>query len=282
MNLHQNKLDAGLYCVPTPIGNLGDITLRGLDVLRSCDMIVCEDSRMTGRLLKAYDIPSKKKIIYNDHASIETRDYIVSLVAEGRILALVSDAGTPLISDPGYKLVRACFDAGVYVTALPGSNAVLPAIQLSGLPSDVFTFAGFLPRKVSAVGKMISEYSAAPETLIFYDTASRILKNLKAMRDVLGDRQIAVVREISKLYEESIRGTISDVIDRISGNAIKGEIVIVVEGAQKSDEDFDVPALIRSALSTGESVKELAARLASDTGQKKKDIYNLAIKLRDE
>lgn len=274
-------LDSGLYCVPTPIGNLRDITLRALDVLKSCDRVICEDSRMTGKLLKAYEI-SKKKIVYNDHASVETRDYIVSLIQNGAALALVSDAGTPLISDPGYKLVRACYDAGVMVTALPGANAILPAIQLSGLPSDHFLFGGFLPHKIKATEAVFRRYQSSEETLIFYDTATRLTKNLGALVDVMGDREIAVVREISKLYEESIRGTVREVMAHIDANPLRGEIVLVIGGYEKSDDVFDMDALIHKALKAGESIKELAARLADLSGQKKKDIYNRAIAIRDE
>ena len=178
-NPEESNLFAGLYLVPTPIGNLRDITLRALDVLHACDLLICEDSRVTGKLLKAYAIPSKKKIIYNDQASDATKAHIITLIERGQVVALVSDAGTPLISDPGYKLVRDCLLKGLYVTALPGANAVLPALLLSAIPSDKFTFAGFLPSKDKAVKDTLANYSDRQETLIFYDSPKRILKSLK-------------------------------------------------------------------------------------------------------
>jgi 16S rRNA (cytidine1402-2'-O)-methyltransferase len=273
--------DSGLYCVPTPIGNLRDITLRALDVLKACDAVVCEDSRVTGKLLSAYDI-DKKKIIYNDHASQETRDYILSLLEEGKTLALVSDAGTPLISDPGYKLVRDCLAKGLYVTALPGANAIIPALQLSELPSDQFTFIGFLPHKSSAVQAMLKKYETHSETLIAYDTAQRIEKNLKTLLDVIGDRQVAVVREISKLYEESIRGLASEVAVRLAEKKIKGEIVLVVEGSTSQESGIDIDEMIATALIDGESIKSLSTRLAKENGLKKNDVYQRALELRDE
>lgn len=278
MNPPQITWDAGLYCVPTPIGNLGDITMRALQVLKSCDAVLCEDSRITGKLLNAYDIRGKKKIVYNDHSDAETRDYIVKIVRDGAVLALVSDAGTPLISDPGYKLVRACIDAGLYVTALPGANAVLPALQLSALPSDKFVFGGFLPHKSGAVRTMLARYAVYPETLVFYDTATRLSKNLHSLIDVLGNRQIAVVREISKLYEEAIRGSASDVLQKISEHPPRGEIVLVVAGCTDVvAADHSLDETIANALKSGESVKALSARLATDTGLKKRDIYARAL-----
>lgn len=275
------NVDSGLYIVPTPIGNLRDITLRALDVLKACDAVICEDSRVTGKLLKAYDI-DKKKIVYNDHASEETRNYILSLLKGKKTLALVSDAGTPLISDPGYKLVRTCLSQDLYVTALPGANAIFPAIQLSGLPSDHFIFAGFLPHKISAVERVLHDYQSYKETLIFYDTASRLPKNLKAVNEIFGDRQIAVVREISKLYEESIRGAVSEVLQKIEEKPLKGEIVLVVDGCGDEAQSFDIDALIQSGLDDGETVKELSARLAKQTGQKKKEIYARTLELKGE
>lgn len=283
MNPDEITLHAGLYCVPTPIGNLRDITLRALDVLKSCDAVVCEDTRVTGKLLNAYDI-SVKKIVYNDHSSEETRKYILSLIRdEGKALALVSDAGTPMISDPGYKLMVQAIEEGVYVTALPGANAVLPAIQLSGLPSDKFSFCGFLPHKTSGVQSLLQSISSHQETVIFYDTAQRLPKNLTVVKEVLGNRKVAVVREISKLYEEAIRGTVDEVLMRLDQSPLKGEIVLVIEGMPDADVGaVDIDALIRQAMANDETVKEFSARIAQDIGVKRQEIYNRALELRDE
>lgn len=277
-NPQQIKLDPGLYLVPTPIGNLRDISLRALDVLQGCSAVLCEDSRVTGKLLKAYNI-QKKKIIYNDHSSTETRAYIIEKIKQGEALALVSDAGTPLISDPGHKLVQHCLVDNLYVTALPGANAVLPALQLSGLPSGKFVFAGFLPHKDKATHDILQEYRGYHETLIFYETATRIERTLEGVKEIYGDRSLAVIREISKLYEEGLRGTAADVLEKIKSNPPKGEIVLVIEGAQKEAGDFDLEALIRQALNNGESNKDLAARLAAETGLKKRDIYTRALEI---
>lgn len=273
----------GLYLVPTPIGNLRDITVRALDVLNNCDFVVCEDSRVTGKLLKAYQI-EKRKIVYNDHASIETRDYIIKLLNDGKIIAMVSDAGTPMISDPGHKLVKLCIETGCYVTALPGANAVLPAIQLSALPSNHFVFGGFLPSKTQGVRGVLSSYRKHTETLVFYESANRLDKTLNVINEIYGDRLLAVVREISKLYEESIRGTASDILSRLAEKPIKGEIVLVVHGADGNDctQNIDVDEHIQIALDDGESVKALSERLAAQTGLKKREIYNRAIILGKE
>jgi 16S rRNA (cytidine1402-2'-O)-methyltransferase len=277
MNPQEIKIDSGLYLVPTPIGNLRDVTLRALDVLKGCDAIICEDSRVTGKLLKAYGI-QKKKIVYNDYASLETRDYILGRLKSGDVLAMVSDAGTPLISDPGHKLVQACLMEDVYITALPGANAVLPALQLSGLPSDKFTFAGFLPHKDKAVCDVLNTYKDSKETLIFYDSASRIEKTLKYVHEIYGDRSIAVVREISKLYEESVRGSPSVVINHFLDNPTKGEFVLLISGFD-GVLDFDLDSEIKNAFAQNETVKALSLRLSSKYKLKKRDVYNRALEL---
>ncbi len=275
-NPEESHLCSGLYIVPTPIGNLRDMTLRALDVLNAADVIVCEDSRVTGKLLKAYNIQNKKKIIYNDHADDAMKNNIMGMVAD-KIVALVSDAGTPLISDPGYKLVRDCIGAGYFVTALPGANAILPAIQLSTLPSDHFTFVGFLPSKDKGVRDVLVRYLNVPETCVFYESPNRIEKTLNIINDVMGDRQIAVVREISKLYEQALHGSASEILTIMANKPLKGEIVIVINGAGEIDEDFDIDDLIRNSIAKGQSMKDLSTEIASVTGIKKKEIYNRAL-----
>jgi 16S rRNA (cytidine1402-2'-O)-methyltransferase len=279
-NPEESNLCSGLYLVPTPIGNLRDITLRALDVLKACDIIVCEDSRVTGKLLKSYGISSKKKIVYNDHADDAAKNRIISFIEEGKIITLVSDAGTPMISDPGYKLVRDCLAQGLYVTALPGANAVLPALQLSAMPSDKFIFAGFLPAKDKAMRDMLLNYNEAVETLIFYESPKRLSKTLRAIADIIPDRQVAVVREISKLFEESVIMAAADLADHYEDHSPKGEIAIVIHGYEKRENANDLNAEIQQLLHNGLSVKDVTAALSEKTGHKKKDIYNRAVEIK--
>lgn len=277
----ESQLCSGLYLVPTPIGNLRDITLRALDVLIAADVIVCEDSRVTGKLLKAYDIRDKKKIVYNDHADDATKDHIINLASD-KIVALVSDAGSPMISDPGYKLVRDALAQGGYVTALPGANAVLPAMQLSGLPSDQFAFAGFLPSKDKAIRDVLTQWQSVSYAVMFYKSPNRIEKTLAIIDDIMPERPLALVREISKLYEESIRGTAEDILKRLKEKPAKGEIVLIIGGATETDEDVDMDDLIVKALKAGQSLKDLSQSIAAVTGVKKKDVYNRALDIQKQ
>jgi len=278
-NKEQSVLCSGVYLVPVPIGNLRDITLRALDVLMACDVIVCEDSRVTGKLLKAYNITDKKKIVYNDHANDREKENILNLVAQGHVIALVSDAGTPMISDPGYKLVVDAIGQGAYVTALPGANAVLPAIQLSGLPSDKFTFIGFLPQKDKALRDVLANYKNRMETLICYESPKRVAKTCAVLNELYDGRKIKIIREISKLYEEGL--TYNPDLDLSS---IKGEIVLVIEGAKEhtSYTEDDLEKMIVNAMEEGMSVKDLSQFIADQTGLKKKDIYNYALSLKNK
>lgn len=279
-NPEESHLCSGLYIVPTPIGNLRDITLRALDVLNAADVIVCEDSRVTGKLLKAYDLKIPKKITYNDHTDDVTKDHILNLASD-KIVALVSDAGAPMISDPGYKLVRDCISNNIYVTALPGANAILPALQLSGLPTDAFTFTGFLPSKDKGVRDVIAQYQNASETTVFYDSPKRIEKTCAILNDLIPNRQISIIREISKLYEDALHGTPSELLAIIKGKPLKGEIVIVINGADKDTETHDIDTLITKALNAGQSIKDLSAQIADLTGAKKKEIYNRALDIQN-
>lgn len=281
--LETAPLAPGLYLVATPIGNLRDITLRALDVLAACDLIVCEDTRVSGKLLQAYAIKGKL-LPYNDHNASKQRGAIIENLSSGGRVALISDAGTPLISDPGYKLVRDCLDLGLNVTTLPGANAVLPALQLSGLPSDRFTFAGFLPPKSTARRTWLSTLINAPGTLVMYETGPRLAASLADMQAVLGpDRPAAVVREITKLFEESRRGTLAELVTHYqSAEPPRGEIVVVVGAgvAAVAGED-DIDDMLRTALETL-SVRDAAAHVAAATGLAKKPIYERALTLHNE
>ena len=271
-----------LILVATPIGNLGDITARALEGLKTADLIACEDSRVTGKLLANAGI-DKPLLAYHDHNAEMMRPRILERIAEGKRVALVSDAGTPLISDPGYKLVRAAVEAGLAVTMLPGPSAPIMALALSGLPSDRFLFGGFLPPKSKARRAAIQEAARAPVTLVFFETAPRLLESLRDLEAVLGDRLAAVARELTKLYEEVRRDRLSELIAQYDkAGPPKGEIVIVVgppEEAAATVEDVD--ALLRRALESM-SVKDAAATVSAATGAPKRTIYARALELAGE
>lgn len=273
------SLKPGLYLVPTPIGNLRDITFRALDVLSSADLVVCEDTRVSGKLLKAFGL-KKPMRVYNDHATEKDRAHVLKVIEEGESVAMISDAGTPLISDPGFKLVRDVIAAGFEVQALPGANAVLPALQLSGLPSDAFTFIGFLPARSGPRKALLEKWQDRPGTLICYETGPRIEESLKDIKKVLGDRPATMSREITKLYEETRRGRISTILQSIEeGGQPKGEIVLVI-GENKTEEvtSETIEGQLKQALKTL-SVRDAAEMVAGATGKPKKAIYMLALKL---
>jgi len=218
-----------LYVVPTPIGNLEDITLRALRILKEVDFILAEDTRTTGFLLKHYDIDKKmvSHHLFNEHKTISN---IIFQLLNGAVIALVSDAGTPAISDPGYLLVRECIKAGIQVECLPGATAFIPALVNSGIPSDHFVFEGFLPHKKGRQTKP-GELAGEERTMVFYESPFRLVKTLTQLAEVLGEERYACVsRELSKIYEENARGSLKKLIARFGKKTVKGEIVIVVEG----------------------------------------------------
>ncbi len=272
-------LKSGLYIVATPIGNLRDISLRALDTLRAADIILCEDTRVTRKLLSAYQIKARTQS-YNDHSDSSRRGHIISMIAEGQVVVLVSDAGMPLISDPGYKLVVACEEAELPVTSVPGANAPLTALQLSGMPSDRFCFLGFLPNKSKARRDLLVEWKEARATLLAFESAPRLLKALVDVQEVMDDREVSVVREITKMYEEVKRGRASDLVAYYTENGLpRGEIVLVF--APPEDKAIGEDALnemIRDALKTMRT-KDAASFVAEKTGLKKNDIYALALEL---
>ncbi len=281
-NLQTLDLPSGLYLVSTPIGNLRDISLRALDVLKESDLLVCEDTRVTGKLLKAYDI-QKKMISYNDHSTDRQRGQILNILTQNGSVALVSDAGTPLISDPGYKLVQDCIDLGLPVTTIPGANASLSALQLSGLPSDKFSFIGFLPSKKEARKKQLKEWAHIPGTLIMFESGPRLAASLADMHTVLGDRPAAVVREITKLYEEARRGSLHELLTMYTEeSAPKGELVVLVgRGPDIVMDDDALEKQLRLALQSM-SVKDAAAFVAESSGQPKKKLYEMALMLQNK
>lgn len=271
---------AGLYIVATPIGNMGDMTLRAIDILNDVDVIACEDTRETGKLTAVYDIGAKK-IAYHDHNAAQARPEIVSMIKAGKRVALLSDAGMPLISDPGYKLVRDCIEAGLYVTCVPGATASLTALVLSGLPADRFMFAGFLPPKSTARRQALGEVVNVPATLVFYETAPRLADSLTDMLEILGDRPAAVARELTKKFEEVRRDRLSALAKHYeTSGAPKGEIVVVVGAPEEEAAEVDTEALLKEAMNgKGMSVKDAAAFVAAKTGLKKRDVYQRALLL---
>lgn len=263
---------------------MGDISLRALETLGKVDAVACEDTRETGRLLAAYDI-SVRKIPYHDHNADETRPEIVGLLKAGKSVALVSDAGMPLISDPGYKLVSECRAEGLGVTCVPGASASLTALVLSGLPSDRFFFAGFLPPKSAARKSALNDIKSVPGTLVFYETAPRLAESLADMREVFGDRQAAVTRELTKKFEEVRNDSLSVLVAHYEENGPpKGEIVIVVEGPSKDAEENWTEEKIDAELSKflkDMSVKDAAALVAAKSGWKKSNVYQRAVLLKN-
>lgn len=272
------KLKAGLYLVATPIGNLRDITLRALDTLRAADIIACEDTRTSGKLLKAYDIKAQLLPLH-DHNEEQQSARLIAEINGGRVVALISDAGMPLISDPGYKLVRTARDAGVYITSLPGANAPLMALQLSGLPSDAFTFAGFLPHKSKARRDMLTQWKLVPSTLIFFESAQRLEQTLDDIQAVMGDRRVTIARELTKLFEEVKTAAVTELLNAIRENGPpKGEIVLLIEAAQRETEVLDIDSLLVEALET-KSLKDAVAEIVDRTGASKNEIYARALEI---
>lgn len=275
----QKDLPPGLYLVATPIGNLRDITLRALDTLKEMDVIACEDTRVSGKLLSFYEI-KKPLLPYHDHNADEQRPRLISRITSGEKVALISDAGMPLISDPGYKLVRECRERGLYITSLPGANAPLMALQLSGLPTNAFSFLGFLPAKSKARCDSLEEWRSSAAPLIVFESAGRLADTLADMLSVLGDRECTVLRELTKYFEDAWPGRISDHLARLERDGPpKGEIVIVVAGHEKTAQDLDIDALLVRELAHG-SVREAVQTVTEMTGLPRKLVYDKALRLK--
>lgn len=233
MEQTKQGLSPGLYIVSTPIGNLADITLRALEVLKQVDLIACEDTRHTGILLKHYNISNKLTSFYEYNKKERTPE-IIKLLKEGKSVALVSDAGTPGISDPGFYLIREVIKENLAVIPIPGPSALLSALVISGLPSDRFVFEGFLPKRAGRRHKKLQALKDETRTMIFYDSPYRITESLKDILEVFGDRPMVLVRELTKKFETIMRGKISEIIAQIENKKLKGEIVLVIEGMSLS------------------------------------------------
>jgi 16S rRNA (cytidine1402-2'-O)-methyltransferase len=275
-------LPAGLYILATPIGNARDISLRALETLKGCDVIAAEDTRVTAKLLTIHGI-SKPLIPYNDHNGPQMRPKILARLEQGQSVALVSDAGTPLVSDPGYKLVREAIAAGAAIVALPGPSAVLAGLTLSGLPSDRFLFAGFLPSRTGERKTMLEELSGVRATLVFFESTQRLEDSLPQLADVLGDRQAVVARELTKLHEEVRRGSLRELAAHYAKTgAPRGEVTLLVAppDAAAAPDSARIDAALKSAL-VFMPVKAAAEMIAELTDGSRKALYARALELKD-
>jgi 16S rRNA (cytidine1402-2'-O)-methyltransferase len=270
-----------LYIVPTPIGNLEDITLRALRILREVSLIAAEDTRTTRILLDRYEITTPLTA-YHEHNKLAKLELIFSALAAGDV-ALVSDAGTPGISDPGYELISAAIQRQVKVIPLPGPSAVVTALVASGLPTDAYIYLGFLPRKAKALHAALVQLATERHTLVFYESPNRLVDTLMAIADVLGERPIAVARELTKIYEEVRRGTVSEVLAHYQANPPRGEITLVVGGAPADTNikwgEALVIATLQAHLATGEPRKQAAKIIAAESGWDSREVYALSVGL---
>ena len=276
-------LAPGLYLVSTPIGNLGDMTLRGLETLASADAVACEDTRVTRVLLDRYGIAARP-FAYHEHNARTAGPKLLSILKDGGSVALVSDAGTPLVSDPGYRLREEAMEAGIKVYAVPGASAVLTALAVSGIESDAFLFAGFLPHREKARHDRLAELSAVPATLLFFESPNRIGKALASAVAALGpERRGAVCRELTKTFEEVRRGTLGELAAFYADEGARGEIVLVIAppGEAAPPEAGDVDDLLKRLISEMPAGKA-ATEAARQTGLSRRDLYDRLLALKDE
>lgn len=269
-----------LFLVATPIGNLKDITLRALEVLQAVDAIACEDTRTSGGLLKHYGITTRM-MPYHTHNEAEATAELIEHLARGTRIALISDAGTPLLSDPGARLVRAAIAAGIRVTPIPGASALLSAVSIAGLSAESFYYGGFLPAKPKARRDMLQTLATIPATLVFYEAPHRLIETLEDIASIMGDREAAVARELTKLYEQCVRGTLSGLVYHFTTTAPRGECVILVHGAAPAAalDDASLDAQLHSAMQSV-SLKEAVAQVAKHAGRPKSEVYARALALK--
>jgi len=270
-----------LYIAATPIGNLEDITLRAIRVLKEADLIAAEDTRHTKHLLDRYQIETQLTS-YHDHNKEEKAPVLVARLLDGKNVALVSDAGTPGISDPGYFLINLAIDQKIPVVPIPGATAAIAALSVSGMPTDRFIFEGFLPAKHGARLKRLQELTKEERTIIFYEAPHKIIKTVEDMLEVLGDRRAVITRELTKIHEETIRGTLSEMLDHLHTGSIKGEFTIIVHGfsAEQQKQDIDTAEYLKNLmLHRGLSKKEAITAAAEALGLPKKDVYKESLKI---
>ena len=273
-------LESGLYLISLPIGNSKDITLRALDYLSNVDEIYCEDTRVTNKILSIYKMKKKLKT-YHDHNGNKVRPILLEKIKNGKSIGLVSDAGTPLISDPGYKLVSDAIASNLYVTAAPGVSSPIAALTISGLPTNNFLFLGFLPIKTQQRKNILKNIQNLKSTIIIFESVKRINKTLVDLKNILGNRRIALCREMTKKFEEVITGSLDEVINIMSQKKIKGEIVLVLDGLQVNEENINLEKFI-SSQNHNYSPSELAKKISEQTGFPKAKIYNKIISLKKD
>jgi 16S rRNA (cytidine1402-2'-O)-methyltransferase len=273
------RLETALHIVSTPIGNARDITLRAIDVLRNADVLAAEDTRRLRQLMAIHDIPLNRRPLlpYHDHNGAEQRPRILAALAEGRSVAFVSDAGTPLVADPGYQLVRAARDAGHRVVAVPGASAVLAALAGSGLPTDRFLFAGFLPPTDAARRAAIMDLARIPATLVFFESPARVNETFMALCDILGDRSAALCRELTKRFEETRLGTLSQIAAGLEAEPARGEIVILIDRSHDSASTADLEAALDHAL-VSIRVRDAADAVSQALGLPRREVYQAALR----
>ena len=274
-----------LYIVATPIGNLEDVTLRSLRVLREADWILAEDTRRTRILLEHFEIPGRATSLHEHNEASRIPD-VLSALAEGRAVALVSDAGTPLVSDPGARLVEAVTEAGYRVEPVPGASAMLAAWTVSGVGDGPVLFLGFLPRKAGARRAVLAAQRGRPESFVLFESPRRVAATLRDVHGVLGDRSACLARELTKKHEEVLRGPVAELAQQLEGKALKGECTLVIGGASGDEGASDwtdeaVESAIREALGAGESVRDLSSAIAEASGRGRRDVYASALALRD-
>ena len=283
LKIQEIKLENALYVMATPIGNLGDITMRALHILSEVDFVICEDTRITVRLLEAYKIKEKKLLTYNDHCDEKTRKKISDLLAKGHSLVLVSDAGTPLISDPGYKLISSLRLENRKIIPIPGASSLTAAVSVSGLPCDNFLFLGFLPTSEIQKTKLLK---SLPKnfTFVFFESANRVIETLDLILTTLGNRNACAARELTKIHEEIISDELQNVLEFFNKNSgkLRGEFVIVIEKADKNEKSFtqsDLVQEISNAIFLGHSLKDLSQNLSEIYGVNRKEVYQLAVEM---
>ncbi|MCY3625214.1 MAG: 16S rRNA (cytidine(1402)-2'-O)-methyltransferase [Candidatus Dadabacteria bacterium] len=274
-----------LFVVSTPIGNLEDITLRAVTVLKDCDVIACEDTRNTKKLLTRYGIETPLTS-YHEHNEVEKSPKLLERLKDGKDVALVSDAGTPSVSDPGWRLVNLSIENNIEVVPIPGPSAVLSALVVSGLPTDSFLFLGFFPKTIGKKKELLKEVKSYPYTMVFYESARRLSRTLSLMLEILGDRNICIAREMTKLYEEVIRGSVSEVTSTLSKKeSIKGEVTIVLEGSRGEDKEIsteEVQRTLRTMKENGTALSDAVRTICESSGTSRNSVYRIALEIWEE
>lgn len=283
--LPNNSMFGKLFVISTPIGNLEDITLRAVNVLKDCDVIACEDTRNTRKLLARYGIETPLTS-YHEHNEVEKSPKLLERLKDGKNVGLVSDAGTPSVSDPGWRLVNLSIENNIEVVPVPGPSAVLSALVVSGLPTDSFLFLGFFPRTVGKKKELLKDVKPYPYTMVFYESAKRLSRTLSLMLEILGDRNICVAREMTKLYEEVIRGSVSEVISILSKKeSVKGEVTIVLEGGVERGEEIsteEVQNLLLTMKQCGTALSDAVRTVCESSGASRNSVYRIALGIWEE